>query len=247
MTLYQIMVRSLRPQFKLFADKYNFNHITSSPYLPNSNGEAECAVRTAKQFLSQSDPWLALLIYRDTPIAATGASPSQLMMGRHLRNTLSLPSSTLTPKWPDRETILQKDIKYKAAITAAYNHLHGMKDLPYLSPGKPVLIKTDDKSKWTEKGIIQGEAQTPRSYHVITPAGVIRRNRRHLRVMPQNPISTKEMPRPVLESQQKEVLPDSKSLGIFAKLPDSTNEHPPESNLHRSTRVLKKSICLIKS
>ena len=118
-------------EFKLFADKYNFNHITSSPYLPNSNSEAERAVRTAKQFLSQSDPWLALLVYRDTPIAANGASPSQLMMGRHLRNTLPVPPSTLTPKWPDREIILQKDIKYKAAITSAYNHHHGTKDLPY--------------------------------------------------------------------------------------------------------------------
>ena len=110
-----------------------------------------------------------------------------------------------------------------------------------------MLIKTDDKSKWTEKGIIQGEAQTPRSYHVATPTGVIRRNRRHLRVMPQNTISNKEMPRSELESQQKQVLLDSRSLGICPKLLDSTNEHPPESNLRRSTRIRKKPVRLIES
>ena len=89
-------------EFREFTSKYGFNHITSSPFLPNSNGEAE---QTAKQILSQKNPWLALMVYRDTPIAATGGSPSPLMMGRHLRTTLSVPSATLEPFWPDRETI----------------------------------------------------------------------------------------------------------------------------------------------
>ena len=52
-------------KFKDFASKYGFDHVTTSPYLPNSNGEAERAVRTAKQILSQKDPWIALMAYRD--------------------------------------------------------------------------------------------------------------------------------------------------------------------------------------
>ena len=68
-------------EFQQFSVKCKFNHVTSSPYLPNSNGEVERAVQTAKRILAQSDPWLGLMVYRDTPIATTGCSPSQLMLG----------------------------------------------------------------------------------------------------------------------------------------------------------------------
>ena len=75
-------------QFRQFAKKCDFNHITSSPHQPNSNGEAERAVKTAKSILRQEDSWLALMINRNTVIAAMVCSPSQLMMGRHLRTNL---------------------------------------------------------------------------------------------------------------------------------------------------------------
>ncbi len=103
-------------------------------------GEAEHAVQTAKQMLSQKDPWLALMVYRDTQIAATGASPSQLMMGRHLRTTLPVPSATLEPSWPDRETILARDEKYKLNTSKYHDHRHGAKPQP-LQPGDPILVK----------------------------------------------------------------------------------------------------------
>ena len=46
-------------QFRQFVEKCDFNHITPSPHLTNSNGEAERAVKTAKGILRQEDPWLA--------------------------------------------------------------------------------------------------------------------------------------------------------------------------------------------
>ena len=55
-------------QFRQFAKKCDFNHIRSSPHLSSSNGKAECAVKTAKR---QEDPWLALMIYRNTAIYIT--------------------------------------------------------------------------------------------------------------------------------------------------------------------------------
>ena len=56
--------------FKEFAREYGFVHVTSSPHFPQSNGEAERAIRTVKNLLKKPyDPYLAMLGYRSTPLA----------------------------------------------------------------------------------------------------------------------------------------------------------------------------------
>jgi len=57
-----------------------FKHITSSPYYPRSNGEAEQAVGTIKNLLKKEiDQYVALLAYRTTP-HQMGYSPSELLI-----------------------------------------------------------------------------------------------------------------------------------------------------------------------
>ena len=59
-------------EFKVFKDCYEFDHVTSSPTYPQSNGKAENAVKTAQRIMLKaleagSDPYLGLLDLRNTP------------------------------------------------------------------------------------------------------------------------------------------------------------------------------------
>ncbi|KAI2643036.1 hypothetical protein H4Q32_027704 [Labeo rohita] len=140
--------------FQNFAKAYGFRHVTTSPYFPQSNGEAERAVRTAKHILKQEDPFLALLAYRVTPIQATGYSPAQ---------------------------VRASDNKAKSNYKLYYDRRHGCRPLPELKPGDPVVVKTDSEKGWNKTATVVHEHNTPRSYIVRTEAGNLRRNRKHLR------------------------------------------------------------------
>ena len=63
---------------------YDFKHITSMPHYPQSNGRAEQAVKVCKRLMQKavedrSDPFLALLAWRNTSSELLGQSPSQIM------------------------------------------------------------------------------------------------------------------------------------------------------------------------
>ena len=72
--------------FTEFAKEWNFDHNTSSPRNPRSNGQAEAAVKIVKGLLTKAkysgqDPHLALLAYRSTPIDAHLRSPAEYQCG----------------------------------------------------------------------------------------------------------------------------------------------------------------------
>ena len=109
-------------------------------------------METAKQILCQNDPWLGLIIYRDTVIAATGNSPSQLMLGRHIRTTLLTLPAALKPSWPNPDLVRVKDQRTKESYEHQYNRRHGVRQLPPLRPGDVVKLKTDTEEMDLRRG-----------------------------------------------------------------------------------------------
>ena len=88
------MVTDNGPQFdsyemKEFAQVYDFQHTTTSPYFLQSNGFAERMVKTVKKLLEHSaDPYKSILSYRATPLPWCGLSPAELLMGRRIRTDI---------------------------------------------------------------------------------------------------------------------------------------------------------------
>jgi len=99
-------------EFAEFMRECHCQHITSSPLYPQSNGEAERAVKTIKGLLKkEGDPYLALLSYRATPLQI-GDSPSELLMGRKLRTTIPT-IRELVPRVPDSTLVQKRDKQQK--------------------------------------------------------------------------------------------------------------------------------------
>ena len=169
-------------EFQLFAKEYNLQHITSSPYYPQSNGLAERMVKTAKSLLSKSpDPYLALLAYRSTPLPWCGYSPAELLMGRKIRSEIPQHPNNFIPEWSYLSTFRQKDKAIKDQQKAHYDCRHRVRQQTPLSPDEAVWVRTQER---TEPGQVIQPARTPRSYIVQTPSCTVRRNQTHLTPRP---------------------------------------------------------------
>ena len=171
-------------EFCAFAEKWDFEHRTSSPGNPRANGMAESAVKTAKKLRkkavdSGSDPYLAILDYRNTPSQGTETSPAQRLFGRRTRNLLPMTAKLLEPQTVD--VGLESRRKRLRNLRSQWYYDKGVKDLEPLQEGDKVRIKpmAVGRSVW-EKGVINRRLDE-RSYEVVKEGGTLRRNRIHLK------------------------------------------------------------------
>ncbi|XP_061170331.1 uncharacterized protein K02A2.6-like [Saccostrea echinata] len=173
-------------EFAEFTHLWEFKHITSSPKYPQSNGRAEQAVKMAKRLMkravkSNSDPYLALLDFRNTPTQGMGTSPAQRLMSRRTKTLLPTKQSLLVPEVPDLKEQGRKLVRLKERQAHYYNH--GAKDLKPLKIQDLVRIAPPDgigQSREWKKGVVT-KVLPNRSYEVQSDGQHYRSNRRHLR------------------------------------------------------------------
>lgn len=149
-------------EFTMFADRYDFKHVTSSPRFPQSNGLAEKGVQIVKRIMKKTgeareDFWLGLLCYRSTPLEE-GRSPGELLQGRKLRTRL--PDFCPGPC----EQALRRQPRQSLK----------RKPLPELQKDAVVRIRG---GTWDRKARVM-DMVAPRSYRVATEDNrILRRNR----------------------------------------------------------------------
>eukprot|EP00731_Ephydatia_muelleri_P022771 Em0015g354a len=172
-------------EFSKFAAEYNFYHETSSPHFAQSNGQAERTVQTMKNLLREStDPYMALLTYRSTPLPWCGLSPAELLMGRCLRTNLPQVVDRLKPTWQYIERFRKKDKEFKDEQKRHYDQRHKCRPLPDIPDGSKVWVMDGDIPT---PATVTHQVEAPRSYTVETEKGTIRRNRYHLKAVPPVP------------------------------------------------------------
>lgn len=171
--------------FKQFAKQYGFAHITSSPLFPQSNGQAELAVKIAKRIIIKcEDPNIGLLNYRITKLEC-GYSPAQLIMGRCPRGSLPISKSSLIPDWSYLGDFIKKRANELERQAQYFNHRHRTRQSSPLRVNDKVWV-TDLK----EYGTVVNISPEPRSYVVVARNTCFRRNRAHL--IRANGVSTEE-------------------------------------------------------
>ena len=166
-----------RTNFKLFCDKNNIVHETSSPYNAQSNGLAESGVKSLKHLLLKCEEKgenfkLALSELRAMP-RADGFSPSQMFFKRAVRG--SLPNLQGHPNFAlaEESRVAEREkSNLKAPVQSQ------------IEVGQKVFVQHPISKLWDQEGIIISMHENGRSYEIQISDKVYRRNRRFIRPFP---------------------------------------------------------------
>lgn len=163
-------------EFGKFAQGWKFEHSTSSPHYHQSNGKVEAAVKISKRILRRcSDPFLALLEFRNTPTREMTTSPIQRLLGRPTRSNIPQPITTTDEEYKNH----QEKVTRQTKMQGRYNKT--AHNLPALKEGQPVMVRDyhEHKREWKEAKV--AKQLSGRSYSVEIDGELRRRNRRDLR------------------------------------------------------------------
>ena len=162
-------------EYKEFAEKWEFQHITSSPHHPEANGKAERTVQTIKSlmkkaFRNEEDPYLALMNFRACPGPEGTLAPATMLMNRNLRTRLPRMKKEILHQ---EKSVLEKQQKQK------YYYDVKTKPLRPLAEGSTVRIQKENG--WDSLAQVIKQADMPRSYIIQDETGrKLRRNKRDL-------------------------------------------------------------------
>ena len=170
-------------EFKQFALQYRFEVQHSSSRYSQSNGFTEAMVKVVKGIKekaeeSGSDPHLAMLIYRATPIRAGQLSPGEMLSQRKYRALPPIHQHL----HPNLEISREVQIAQKQDQRGDYDRT--AKKLQDLQQFQSVPFQLDPKKPIWQKATVvqQPNESSPRRYEVQTESGARHfRNRRHIR------------------------------------------------------------------
>ena len=172
--------------FKQFSSEWQFNHQTSSPYYPKSNGLSERYVQTAKNLLRKcaadnSCVQKALLNSRNTPRKDVMSSPNQRLMSRMTRSLVPATTEQLKPKLVENIPVYIKNAR--ELQRQEYNKTAQQET--NFKIGETVRMQRGYKN-WILAKIVK-KLKAPRSYLLKTTGGkYYRRNTAHIRPTAEN-------------------------------------------------------------
>ena len=168
--------------FRKFAEAWGFDHVTSSPHYPQSNGFIERQIQTVKATMkkvamTKSDLQMALLVLRATPVDSHLPSPAEMLNARKFKT--NVPVKIRNEHWR-KEDIGQRLTDCQTSQRINHDR-RGATDLARLIPGQDVRVQDTTTGVWQPAKVVS-LCPEPRSYNVQSPSGnMLRRNRRHIR------------------------------------------------------------------
>ena len=162
-------------EFKTFVRKNGIKHVTSAPYHPSTNGQAERAVQTLKRCLKRTPGNSVqerlsrfLFDHRITPHTTTGVPPCEMLMNRRLRSRLDLFHPDVSGKVESHQ--------------AKQKELRDQRPLRQFTENDQVYVQdfTTRKPKWIPGTVVK--VTGPLSYMIKLQDGtIVRRHVDHVR------------------------------------------------------------------